>query len=372
MYSRGYGADESRAAFIRARELAAATADATERFTIYYGLWIGNTMRGELGFAREIAETFLREADRGGLTTECGFAHRLLGHTHLRQGDFIEAQANLVEALSIYDPERDRETRFRFGLDTGAIAKALLAITKWQLGEVGPARALIEEAVAHAIETGHVPTLVHAYFYRAHFEIVRGDTGPARRDAEIVVKLSQENALTLFAAWGALQSAWGSVRLDGRETGAMDLRQVLAAYTDQGSKALVPFFQGLLAEIEARADAEGALSRIEEALALAGETGEHWSDAFLHRCRGDILLKRDPANTASAEDAFLTAIAVAQQQKTRSFELCAALSLAKVYHSTDRPADAHAVLASALKGFSPTAEFPEIAEAQILLAALTS
>jgi hypothetical protein len=35
-------------------------------------------------------------------------------------------------------------------------------------------------------------------------------------------------------------------------------------------------------------------------------------------------------------------------------------------------ADAHALLASALKGFSPTPEFPEIAEAQTLLTALTS
>jgi hypothetical protein len=52
----------------------------------------------------------------------------------------------------------------------------------------------------------------------------------------------------------------------------------------------------------------------------------------------------------------------AQQQRARSFELCAALSLAKLYHSTDRPADAHAVLAPALEGFSPTPEFPEIAE----------
>jgi predicted ATPase len=370
MYSRGYGANESRAAFIRARELAVATEDATERFTIYYGLWIGNTMGGELGFAQEIAETFLREADRGGLTTECGFAHRLLGHTCLRQGDLIEAQANLVEALSLYDPERDRETRFRFGLDTGAIAKALLAITKWQLGEVGPARALIEDAVAHAIETGHVPTLVHAYFYRAHFEIVRGDAGAARRNAEIVVKLSQENALTLFAAWGALQSAWASARLDGRETGATELRQAVAVYTDQGSKLGVPFYQGLLAEIEAQGDTEGALTLIDQALALAGETGEHWSDALLHRLRGEILLERDPANTAPSEDAFFTAIALAQQQKARSFELRAALSLARLYQSTDRPADAHAVLASALKDFSPTPEFPEIAEAQALLAAL--
>ena len=46
--------------------------------------------------------------------------------------------------------------------------------------------------------------------------------------------------------------------------------------------------------------------------------------------------------------------------------------MANLYHSTDRPADSHAVLASALKGFSPTLEFPEISEAQTLLSELTS
>jgi predicted ATPase len=169
-----------------------------------------------------------------------------------------------------------------------------------------------------------------------------------------------------------VESAWASARFDGHETGATGLRQALAAYTNQGNKVLVPFYQGLFAEIEAQGDAEGALTRIDEALALAGETGEHWSDAFLHRLRGAIRLKRDPANTALAEEAFLTAIAIAQQQKARSFELRAALDLARLYNSTSRSADAHAVLASALKGFSPTPEFPEIAEAQMLLTALTS
>jgi predicted ATPase len=372
MWSRGFGAEESKAAFIRAQELAAAIDNPTERFTIYYGLWNGNAVRGELGFAREIAETFLHEAEREARATECGVGRRLLGRTCLWQGDFIEAQANLVAALSIYDPERDREAMFRFGQDTGAAARAYLAITKWLLGEVGPARALVEEAVAHAIETGDVPTLVSVYHQKAHFEMVRGDAGAARHDAEIVIKLSQENALTLYTAWGALQSAWASARLDGRETGGTELRQGLAAVTDQGSKWSVPFFQGLLAEIEAQDDAEGALTRIDEALALAGETGEHWSDAFLHRLRGEILLKRDPANTAPAEDALLTAIAIAQQQKARSFELRAALDLARLYSSTSRSADTHVLLASALKGFSPTPEFPEIAEAQTLLIALTS
>jgi predicted ATPase/class 3 adenylate cyclase/predicted negative regulator of RcsB-dependent stress response len=372
MWSRGFGAEEAKAAFIRARELAVRIDSPTERFTIYYGLWLGNMARGELKFAREIAETFLREAERGTQTTERGYGRGQLGHTCFRQGDFIEAQANSVEALGIYDPERRREAMLRFGHDTGAGARAVLANTKWQLGEVGPARALIEQAVAQAIETGHVPTLVNVYYFKAHFEIIRGDAAAARRDAEIVGKLSQENALTFYAALGALQSAWASARLDGRERGAMELRQALAAFTNQGNKLDVPFYQGLLAEIEAQDDADGAVTRIDEALALATETGERWSDAFLHRLRGEILLKRDPANTAPAEEAFLIAIAIAQQQKARSFELRAALDLARLYSSTSRSAAAHALLASALSGLSPTPEFPEIAEAQTLLSALTS
>ena len=137
----------------------------------------------------------------------------------------------------------------------------------------------------------------------------------------------------------------------------------------------VLIFDGLLkialAEAEARAgDSDRAVAILDEALATSDRTGYRAFEAELHRARGEILLKRDPANPAPAEEAFLTAIAVAQQQGTRSFDLRAALSLAKLYQSTGRPADAHAVLAPALDGFSPTPEMPEIAEAQALLATL--
>ena len=103
---------------------------------------------------------------------------------------------------------------------------------------------------------------------------------------------------------------------------------------------------------------------------MAGATSERGNDALLHHIRGEILLKRDPANPAPAEEACLTAIAIAQQQKAKSFELQAALSLAKLYQSTSRAADAHAVLAAAIQGLSPTPEFPAIEEAQTLLSAL--
>ena len=134
---------------------------------------------------------------------------------------------------------------------------------------------------------------------------------------------------------------------------------------------LAPFFQGWLAEFEAAGqDTQGALARIDEALALAQQTGEHWTDAFLHRIRGDILSKADPEDPARAEEAYRMAIAIARTQGARSFGLQAALKLAKLYQSTGRPVDAHAVIAPALEGFAPTPEMPEIAEAQALLAAI--
>jgi hypothetical protein len=49
----------------------------------------------------------------------------------------------------------------------------------------------------------------------------------------------------------------------------------------------------------------------------------------------------------------------------------AALSLAELYRAADRDADAHAVLASAVEGFPPTQQFPELVEAQTFLAALS-
>jgi hypothetical protein len=86
--------------------------------------------------------------------------------------------------------------------------------------------------------------------------------------------------------------------------------------------------------------------------------------------RGELLLKRDPSNPAPAEEAFRAALDVAKEQGARSWGLRAALSLAKLYRLTGRPAEAHAVLAPALEGFAPTPEMPEIAEAQALLVAI--
>jgi predicted ATPase len=134
----------------------------------------------------------------------------------------------------------------------------------------------------------------------------------------------------------------------------------------------LPSFEGALAEAEASAgETDAGLRRLDDALAELEATENHWYEAEIHRIRAEILLKRDPANTAAAEQSLQAAIAIAQSQKARSFELRAALSLAKLCRAANRAADAHAVLAPAVEGFPPTQQFPELAEAQPLLSALS-
>jgi predicted ATPase len=108
---------------------------------------------------------------------------------------------------------------------------------------------------------------------------------------------------------------------------------------------------------------------IAETLLECERTGQHWLDAELHRARGDLLLKLAPKDLAPAVKAFETAIAVARRQGARSFGLRAALRLARLRVAADDKADVVKLLKPALKGFAPSPEFPEIAEAQALLEA---
>jgi predicted ATPase len=368
MWSRGFASDESKTAFARAQILAVGVGDAGERFDAYFGMFAASLLRGEISLARETAESFLRDAENGGWMAEAGVARRCLGMVCFFQGDFIGAEANLAEALRTYALERDHDAKFRFGGDEGAIAAGYLALANWALGDVERARTLSNEALARADETAHAPTRATVYHHVSLYHMLRGDPEAVRRVATVLVDLGREHGMALYLAYGEVFSTWARARLGDRESGVTGLREALGAYLRQGNKLFVPLYQGRLAELEAEGDAaDGALRQIDEALALANGTGGRWIEALLHRIRGAILLKRDPANPAPAGEAFLAAIAIAQAQKARSLELQAALALAKLYQSTARPVEGHTVLAPALEGFSPTPAMPEIAEAQALL-----
>ena len=366
MYTKGFVADETKAAFAHATDLAASVGDFPDRFAAAHGLSTFALVRGELKSARQMASMFLRQAEEAGRLVEAGVARRGLAIANYILGEFAEARSHCERALAACDPERDREARERFSEDTGLTAMSWLALAMWQLGEVDRARELMETANRRAVELGHVPSMVHPLQARFFLEFDRGDAPAAMAAAEALEALSREHGMANWRAIARLRVAWARCRLhdamapapDGQRDDALAEQEVSGGW----------FFKALLAERELRMqNVDGALARIDEALALANNGEGRSGLPFAHLLRGAILLKCGLANPAPAEEAFQNAISIARQQGARSWGLRAALALAKLCQSTGRPTQAHAVLAPALKGFSPTPELPEIAEAQALM-----
>ena len=370
---RGFSSDETKAAFTKAEQMLAGINDPTERYLAYYGLWLPSASRGDLASARATAETFLHDAASANRMTETAIAHALLGFTCWIQGDFDSALTHLHDAIRICDPRRDREAALRFNaLDAGAWASLYLAIALWLRGEVERADETIKDARQRAIECAHAPVLAQHYDFEGMFEALRGDAEAVRRAAELCIEVGQEHGIAVFLSEGIGYLGWARAKLGEREAGIAQLNECISAHVEQGNRAFIPFFQGLLAEIEGQeGDPQAGLSRIDAAIALTNEMGARWCDAFLLHIRGKILLHCDPENTAPAEEAFCSAIDIAQRQETKSLELRAALALAKLYQASNRTADAQAVLGPAIENFSPTSEFPEIQEARTLLRAST-
>ena len=336
--ARGDGAPETTAAFARARELAAAVDDPMERLSANYGLWVGNLSRGEVGPLRAIAEVVLRDIEGKPPSPEAAVAHRLAGTTEWYLGNFELARAHLGQTLAMFDPQRDRDLTYRFGRDMGVSAMVFMALALWPLGETDQARRIGEEMLARAVASGHMLTTVYGHFQCALLHVARRDAATTAPLAEAVVKLAREHGMPLYTAYGEFLQPWARWHLGDREGGLAAMRRGIAACHEMGNVLYMTLFETALAETEAEAgEIEAALASIDHAVALTERTGQRWNEADTHRVRGEILFKRDPANTAPAENAFLTAIAVAQQQKAKSFELRAALSLAKLYQARTVP-----------------------------------
>ena len=318
-----------------------------------------------------VATGIISRVEEAGRAREARTADSWFGMVAFWRGDFVEARTHHERALAARDPGQDPDAEVAQAADASTWVSSSFAATMWQLGELERTRELINWATQRASEIGHIRSFADALFWKSYLEIWRGDPFATLSAAEALEPLARQHGMTQYLNEAELHSGWARGRISDPAGGAAQLRRVLGVFVDQGVKVNLGLYNGLLAQLEAETlGADSALARLDEPFRFSDQVEHHCSLPFLHRLRGEVLLKRDAGDLAPAEEAFRTAIAIATEQGARSPRLQAALALAKLYQSTDRPADAHALLAPALDGFAPTPEMPEIAEAQAMLAAL--
>jgi DNA-binding response OmpR family regulator/class 3 adenylate cyclase/predicted ATPase len=364
--ARGFGAPEVTAAFAHALDISATAAEMPERFSAYYGLWTGSYGRAELLPMLRLAEAFLHDAQSRPESGEAATAHRVYAMTCWFRGEFLEAERHLERSLTIHDRDRDRELAFRFGLDVGVAAMADLALVLWPLGATDRAHDLAEAAVAHAMRDRHIPSLAYAHAYAATTAMLSRDRERAAPHAGALLELAAEHGMPLWLALGTFLRAWVSSPAGDRAAAAAAMRESIAAMQAHQRRIFTPLVSTLVAETESEAGRpEKGLAIVDAQLASIEETGQRWFLAEALRARGEMLL--GCGQDLAAERALARAIDVARSQAAKSFELRAAIRLARHWIRTGRCAEARAMLAPIHAGFAEGLQTADLKEARLLL-----
>ena len=131
---------------------------------------------------------------------------------------------------------------------------------------------------------------------------------------------------------------------------------------------MIPVFLAFIAEAEvARGDVAPALGLIDDASRMIETYGERFYEADLHRLKGDLLLGLSADHQAEAETCFQQALAIARRQQTKSWELRAATSLARLWQQQGKRAEAHQLLAEVYGWFTEGFDTADLQEARALL-----
>jgi predicted ATPase len=150
------------------------------------------------------------------------------------------------------------------------------------------------------------------------------------------------------------------------------MRHGLAALAETNTDLVRPQFLALLAETLAKSGrVEEGLTLLKEALDLVRRKGERYYQAELYRLKGELLLMVS-GDTWTAEDCFCQAIKIAKEQKAKSWELRAAMSLARLYVRRQNEKQAMHLLAPIYNSFSEGFDTPDLQEAKALLDSLSN
>jgi predicted ATPase len=298
-------------------------------------------------------------------------AHHTLWTTQLLLGELPRARAHLAQGMALYDSQQHRALAFLYGHDPGVCCRGVAALTLWLLGYPDQARRQRHAANTLTQEVAHPPSLAFTRMLATIVHQLLREAQTAHEQAEALMALATEQGFALFGAMGMILRGGALTALGQRGEQISQLRQGLAAYRATGTALWTPYFLALLAEAYGQdGQVEAGLAALAEALTAAHATGERWGEAELHRLQGELLLAQSRDNAAEATSCFHQALDVARHQQTKSLELRAAMSLARLWQGQGKHAEARQLLAPIYDWFTEGFDTADLREAKGLLEAL--
>ena len=373
LHTRASGAPDMNAAFTKALELAEIIDDTRYRLGAIFGLYAHRLTTGEYRVALSLAQKFGTVAAETADRSDVPIGNRLIGQALHILGDQPGARRHLEPLV------RSRLATVRpshiilYQYDQRVLLDCYYARVLWLQGFGDQARRLTESLVEYIRPRDHMLSFVYSLLIAAcPIALYVGDLTTADDHVSVASDVANRNGLEIWKVWA--QCFKGVVLIKRGEHGAG--AQLLQSGLERLSEPAIHHHMSLLlAELAAGLGGAGQITEglgvVDQALARAEQTEAGWCLAELLRTKGELLLLGGaPTAVATAEACFQQALDVARRQGALSWELRAAMSLARLWRGQQRMNQARKLLGPVYRRFTEGFDTADLVAARTLLASI--
>ena len=375
VHVKGYAAPETNAAAERARllidqaqMLGESSEDPLLLFSLLYGVWTSNFVASNGDAVGKLSAQFLTLAEKQQATAPRLIAHRIMGISLAFAGQITRSRAHFDDGIALYDRSEHRPLAARFSVDS---AVSMLCYRSWDLWFLGYPRAALadaDQAISDARQIDQAATLLYALWHASITQIECGNYGRASAQLDEAIALANE---TGAAFWKAM-STMARGRMLAFVGDASDAIQVvtsrIAAFRATGARILLPAHLISLARAHAElGQFEAAWGAVGEATAQMEAAEEGWWRAEVSRMAGEISLLEPEPDVVTAKMHFERALTVARAQQAKSWELRAAMSMARLWRDQGKRAAAQELVAPVYGWFTEGFDTLDLKRAKALL-----
>jgi predicted ATPase len=380
MHVKGYSAPQTKDAVERARllieqaeTLGEPVEDPLMLLSVLQGSFSANMLAFNGDIVREIANQFLALAEKQGTVAPLLMAHRVMGIFLLYVGDFVKARMHFEEAIALYDPAQHLPLATRFGQDARVHAFSYRSWALWFLGYPDAAVADAERALREGRNIAQAATLMNTLTLSSITHILCRNYEIAGAQAGEVAALADEKGSLFWKPFGMMQKGCVFAATKKPSEAVHVITEGLAACRSTGTTLRVQMSLCYLAKAYAElGEFDHARRFVDEAMTAIQTTKEQWFEPEANRVAGEIAALDKKPDLARAQACFERALFAARQQQAKSWELRAAMSLARLWRDQGKVQEGRELLAPVYGWFTEGFDTRDLKEAKALLEELAA
>ena len=283
-------------------------------------------------------------------------------------GDLVGGKEHYDRALAIYDPAEHHPITTRSGRDVGVTLLSYRSACVWQLGYPAASRKDAERAVKNAREIGHATTLMYALWFAGQNYTYCRNYAAANAQFDELIALADERGAPYWKALGTAVRG-GVFALTGKASDAVRaITSGITSLRSTGASLYEPLHLSYLAVAYAElGQLDDAWRCIADAIDKVERSKEKWYEAEVHRIAGEVALKSPAPDPEKAEAYLERALTVARHQQAKSWELRAAMSMARLWRDQGKRQQARDLLAPVYAWFTEGFDTLDLKEAKAVL-----